>query len=147
MKLKFFAGLVILFIALALQFWFSSVGISLNLSFAALICFAFIFGFWELLTLILIAVFIINWQPAVSLEILIFALFPVAAHFSPGLFRWRWQPWTEPPIAIFFGFLILYFAAAATKVLSYWQPFLLDVAAGLMFAALIFFPLYRWEKE
>lgn len=142
MTLKLSAGLVIFFIALVLQFWFAQAGVSLNLSFAALISLAFIFGFWELIVLVLLGVFIMNWQPAASVEILIFALYPIAAHFSRGIFHW--QAWIEPLIAVLVGFFILYLAAAPAAF--HLPQFLLDVAAGLIFSAIVFFPLHRWGR-
>jgi hypothetical protein len=142
MTLKFSAGLVILFFALALQFWFASAGVSLDLSFAALISFAFVFGIWELLVLVLLAVFIVNWQPAVSLEILIFSFYPVAVYFSRNLSQW--QPWVKNLMAIALGFFVLYLAAGS--VTFHWREFFMDLTAGLALGLLIFFPLYRWEK-
>ncbi len=144
MTFKLSAGLAILFIALALQFWLASVGISIDLTFATLISFAFLFDFWELIILVLLGVFIVNWQPTASLEILIFAIFPVAAHFSSGVLHW--QPWIENLIAIMLGFLVLYGAVAGTAFLYHPQAFLTDLVAGLIFSTLIFFPMYRWEK-
>lgn len=143
--LKFFAGLVILFIALALQFWFAAAGIYLTLSFATLISFAFIFEFWELLIFVLVGTFIINWQPTASLEIVVIALFPILMNLSRNAFRWRF--WVGAPIAIVFGFLLLYTLAGQVPLFSYWQQFLRDLAAGLAFGALTFFPLYRKENE
>lgn len=144
MKLKLSAGLVILLIALALQFWFASAGIYLDLAFAALISFAFIFDFWELLILIFLAVFILNWQPAISFAILVFGLFPIVAHFSRGVLHW--QPWIENLIAIVIGFFVFYLFLSGTRFLYHPQGFFTDLLGGLIFGALIFFPMYRWEK-
>lgn len=143
MTLKLLAGLVILFIALTLQFWFASAGWYFDLSFAALISFAFIFDFWELLVLVFLAVFIVNWQPRVSLEILIFGLYPIVAHFSRGVIHW--QVWIENLVAIFLGFLLLYVIVGHGSFNLH--LFLMDVAAGMVFGALIFLPLYRWGKR
>ena len=139
MTIKLSGGLIILFIALALQFWFASMGVYINLSFAALISFAFLFGFWELLALILIAVFIVNWQPAASLEILIFAMFPIAAHFSRDMLHW--QPWMENLLAIPIGFLVLHLAVVSGNIPS--VAFLINLGAGLALGAGIFFVLNR----
>ncbi len=143
--LKFFAGLVILLTALALQFWLAAAGIYLTLSFAALISFAFIFNFWELVFFALLGTFIINWQPSASAEIVVIALFPILMNLSRNVFKWRF--WVGAPIAIIFGFLVLYAVAVHVSLLEYWSPFLLDLAAGLVFGALTFFPLYRKENE
>ena len=144
MTLKLTAGLIILFIALALQFWFASAGMDFDFAFAALIAFAFIFDFWELLILILLAVFIINWEPKVSLTILLFAFLPIAAYFSRGTLHW--QPWIENLLAIIIGLFTLYLSLAGRSFLYHPETFLIDLAGSLVFGALIFFPMYRWEK-
>ena len=82
MRLKFFSGLALLLVILLAQVWLASAGIYLDLAFAALISFAFLFNFWELVVYILFTVLLINWQPTVSLEIFIIALFPIIASFS-----------------------------------------------------------------
>ena len=115
-----------------------------DLSFAALISFALLFGLWELIVLVLFAVFILNWQPAVSIEILIFALYPIAVHFVRNIFQW--QQWLKNLVAITVGFLVLYIGAGGTGFIHHPQTFLLDLLAGLVFGALIFTPLYGWEK-
>ena len=140
----FIAGLVILLIALVLQFWFAAAGIFLDLSFATLISFAFIFEFWELLFLVLFAAFVINWQPAVSAEILVFALFPVVAY---GIRKaLTWESWFAAPVAIVVGFLALYLIAAPGMFFTRLPLFLLDLAAGLGFGALVFYPLRSWKR-
>ncbi len=139
MTLKLLAGLVLLLIALALQFSLAAANVYFDFSFAALIAFALVFGFWELAFLVLVAVFIINWQPAVSAEILVFALFPFAVYFLRDAFRS--QPWFENLVAIFLGFLTLAIAAAPAAFLASWRLFLPDLAAGLLFGTCVFFLL------
>ncbi len=140
MTLKLFAGLFILFIGLFIQFWFASIGWHFDLSFATLISFAFIFDFWELLVLISLAVFIVNWEPSASIEILIFGLYPIAVYFSKHVVRW--QLWLENLAAILLGFLLLY--AAASRGAVDWHAFAVDAASGMLFGALVLLPLYRW---
>lgn len=139
--LKLSAGLLILFVAFLLQFLFASAGIFVNLSFAALISFAFVFGFWELLLLVVISVFIVNWEPAASPEILVVAIFPVAAYLSRDIFRWA--GWLQNAVAIAAGFFVLAFAASPGMFATHWQQFLVDVVSGELFGALVFLPLYR----
>jgi len=133
MKFKFFAGLVVLIIALALQFLFASAGIFLDLSFAALICFAFLFDLGEFLVLVLVAVFVVNWQPAVSTELLVFSLFPVAMYFLRRVAPWH--SWVAIPVAVVLGTVLFYFLAShgAFPV----RAFFMDVCAGLLFDALV----------
>lgn len=142
MTIKLSAGVVLLLIALALQFFFASAGVFVNLAFAALISFAFIFGFWELVALTLLATFIINWQPAASAEILIFALFPIAVYFVRDVIPW--QPWVVAPIAVVLGYAVFYGIAGPGFFLAHTDRFALDLVAGLSFGALAFFPLTRF---
>ena len=142
--IKFTGALIILFIALALQFFFSSAGIFIDLSFAALIAFAFTFGIWELVPLVLIATFIVNWQPAASIEIAIFALYPVAAHFVYKTIPW--EPWLVVPAAIVVGSAILYLSISPVAFVTHLPAFLIDVVAGSLFALVILRPLHHWDK-
>lgn len=144
MTLTFLAGLIMLVITLALQAWFATSGIFLNFSFAALISFAFVFEFWELLLLVLLAVFVVNWQPAVSVEILVFALYPVAVYFFRKMLMV--QHWVVAPAMIVIGFLVLYLFVAPRMLFADLPSFLLDVASGLVIGALIFFPIRRWGR-
>lgn len=139
--IKVTAGLLILFIAFLLQFLFASAGLAVNLSFAALISFAFVFGFWELLFLIAVAVFIVNWQPAVSAELLVYGLFPVAAYLARDVVRWA--GWLQNAVAVFAGFFVLAFAASPAAAVAHWGSLAIDIAAGELFGAAIFLPLYR----
>ncbi len=141
MTLKLSAGFAALFIALALQFWFASAGISLNLSYAALIAFAFIFEFWELAALVVLGVFIINWEPSASSEIIIFALYPIATYFFRRTISWH--SWISAPLAIIVGFLALYMIAAPVALFAQPRAFFIDVVAGIVFGALLFAPLHR----
>jgi len=141
MTLKLPAGLVVLFIALVLQFWFASFGWYLDLAFAAVISFAFIFDFWPFMVLLLAAVFILNWKPTASIEILVFALYPIAAHFSRSLLHWA--TWLVNVFAIFAGFLILYLVAGhGTLRPAFFIP---DVVAGMLFGAISLLLLHQWQ--
>jgi hypothetical protein len=144
MILTFLAGLVMLLISLALQTWFASAGIFLNFSFVALISLAFVFEFWELLLLVLLAVFIVNWQPSVSVEILVFALYPIAVYFFRKTLMI--QHWVTAPAMIVIGFLVLYLSVAPGRFFADLPSFLLNVAVGLVFGAMIFFPVRRWGR-
>src|SRR5580693_6064425 len=108
-SLKFFSALAILLLALFLQFLFAGAGWHLDLALAALIAFAFILDFWELLALDLLAVFLLNWQPAPSIALLAFALIPLAVFVFHKLVRLH--GWIGIPVAIFIGFLLFYIAA------------------------------------
>jgi hypothetical protein len=130
MTLKFFAGLTILLVAFVLQFLFAGSGMYLNLALATLITFAFIFNFWELLVLDLLAVLIVNWQPAPSVTLVAFFLIPLAAFVFCSFTSW--QRWIGNVIAIVLGLLIFYIAAAPAAFLSHGELFLMDLIVALI---------------
>jgi hypothetical protein len=128
--LKFFSALAILFLALFAEIVLASVGLHFSLALAVLIAFAFVIDFWELLILDLIAVFILNWQPAPSVALIAFALIPLLAFVFYKLTHWH--GWTGVLVAIVVGFLIFYVAAAPGLFLHDLPGFLLDLIVGLL---------------
>lgn len=141
MRLKFILAFLILVFACALQSWFASMNIFMDLILATLITFAFFFDIWELLVFILFSVFVINWQPAVSLEIVLFAIIPGIVYASHKFFALI--PAVAIPIAIIIGFLVFYLVIAPTLFLADWRSFLMDVFGGLIFGELVFLALSR----
>ena len=141
--LKFSAGLLILFIVLVLQAWLASAGIFFNLSLAAVIVFAFLFGFWELVALTLLTVFLLNWQPAASVELIVFALLPIAAY----LFRntVSWQPFLALMVAVAAGFAVFYGILSPHMFSAHPGAIVLDIVIGWIMGALIFIPFHRWD--
>ncbi len=132
--LKFLAGLSILLLALFFQLYLAGFGIHFNIALAALIAFAFIFDFQELVILDLITVFIVNWQPALGLAIAAFAVIPLVTHFSRRIFTW--QPWMGVLGAVWLGFLVFYLIAAPKLFLHTIPHFLLDAVIGSVIAEL-----------
>ena len=145
MTFRVLAGLVLLLIAFALQFSLATANVYLDLSFAALITFAFVFGFWELVFFVLAAVFVINWQPAVSVEILAFALFPFVVYFLRDKFPS--QPWFENFVAILLGFVVLSLVAAPAAFLSSLRIFFVDLMGGWLFGTGVFFLLQNSSQK
>jgi hypothetical protein len=141
MRLRFILAVLILLLACSLQFWFASAGVFINFILAALIVFAFLFDIWELIVFVLFAVLVLNWQPAASVDIFIFAIIPIAAYAFHNVFAWT--SWIAAPIAITCGFLILYLAIAPTAFLGAWELFVIDLLGGLIFGGLTFFTLER----
>jgi hypothetical protein len=137
--LKFFSGFVILILALFLQFLLASAGIHLNLALATLIAFAFIFDLWELLFFDLLAVFLLNWEPALSLPLLAFALIPLLAFAFRKLIRT--ELWIGNLAAILGGFLIFYLASAPASFVSNFLQFVIDLIVGLSAGELVLFAL------
>jgi len=137
MKLKFTAGVIILLIAFILQFSLATAGRYFDLSFAALITLAFVLELWELIVLILVTVLVLNWQPAVSVELGILALFPIAVYFLRRFSEL--QLWIKNLTAILLGFILLY-AAVAPRML-YSGAFLADLVIAMLFGTVALFSL------
>jgi hypothetical protein len=128
--MKFLSGLAVLLLALFAEIALASVGLHFSLALAALIAFAFILDFWELLILDLVAVFILNWQPAPSAALIAFALVPVLAFAFYKLTHWH--GWTGVLVAVIVGFLIFYIAAAPSLFIRNSLLFALDLVMGLL---------------
>ncbi len=141
MRIRFILGILILLLACALQFWFASAGMFVNFILAALIVFAFFFDVWELVAFILAAVFIVNWQPGISPDIIVFALIPVAAFVFHKAFALA--PWVAMPASIVAGFAVLYLALAPASFVPRIGLFGNDLLGSLVFAALVFGTLER----
>jgi hypothetical protein len=136
MRLRFILAILILLLACSFQFWFASAGMFINFILAALIVFAFFFDIWELLVFVLFAIFVVNWSPAVSVDIIVFGILPLAAYAFHKVFAWTL--WASIPVAIISGFLLLYLAIAPAAFLSNWELFLTDLFGGLVFGGLVF---------
>ncbi len=139
MRLRFILALLILLFACALQFWFASADVFVNFILATLIAFAFFFDIWELLVFILFAIFVINWSPIISLDIIMFGLIPIAAHAFHRAFAWTL--WAGVPTAVVGGFLALYITIAPRTFFASWELFLIDLFGGLVFGTLVSFAL------
>jgi hypothetical protein len=139
MRLRFILAILILLLACALQFWFASAGVFINFILAALIVFASFFDLWELLVFVLFAVLVTNWQPAASVDILIFGMIPIVAYLFHKVFAWTL--WAEIPAAIVCGFFLLYVVITPTAFFASWESFLVDVFGGLIFGGVVSFIL------
>ena len=101
MRLKFILAILLLLLACALQFWFMGAGVFINFILASLIAFAFFFDLLELLVFVLFAVLVLNWQPAASIDIVVFAVIPLAAYAFHKISGWA--VWAGIPVAIVLG--------------------------------------------
>ncbi len=141
MRLRSILAILILLLACALQFWFASAGTFINFILATLIVFAFYIDIWELLVFVLFGIFVVNWQPAVSADIFIFGIIPIAAYAFHKVFAW--SVWAAAPAAIVCGFFLLYLAIAPGAFLANAELFSIDVLGGLIFGGLVFFVFDR----
>ena len=141
MTLRFVAAVVILLFAALLQFWLAGTGVAMNLIFATLIAFAFLFGLPEILFFILFSLFVLNWRPGFTPEFLLFALVPIGAYV---LHRFAaWQAWAGALFTITGGVVLLYVALAPGMFLAHFGGFALDLLGCLFFGGAAFFLLDR----
>lgn len=141
MKLRLFLAVVLMLLAAVFQFWFASFGLFVNFIFATLIVFAFFFDIWEMITFVLFGVLVINWQPAFSVELVLFAAVPLLIYASHRISAW--QPWIAAPIAIVIGLAVFYAGAAPTLFFPHFVSFLADAFGSLIFGGIVVFSLTR----
>ena len=137
MRWKFLTAFIFLVIGIILQLSIGgAINVWFNFSLAALIVATFFLNFLELLVLILLAVFILNWQPAFSLEMALYVVLPLLV-----LWLRKFLPlksWLGNLLAIFVCFLFFYLVIDARFLLVAPAVFLRDIAGGLVFGAIFF---------
>ena len=135
--MRFLAALGLLLVTLFIQIFLGASGIYLNIALAALVAFAFTLDLLELLVLDLIAVFILNWQPASSAALVAFALIPIGAYSFRRLTYLH--GWVATAAAVVAGFLVFYIIGAPRELLHNTLGFFEDLVAGLAAGELVFF--------
>jgi hypothetical protein len=143
--MRLIIALLILVLASGVQFWLASGGVLFNLIFTTLIVFAFFFDFWEMAVFVLFGVLVVNWQPAMSVEIFLFALLPLLAFAFRNVFRS--QRWATIPIAIAVGLLVFYLIVAPRFLLGSPVAFLEDLIGDLIAGGLVFLAMRRITKS
>lgn len=144
MKFRLIIAVLILFLSCALQFWLGTAGVFVNLILASLVAFAFFFDFSEMIVFILFAIFVVNWQPAFSIEMALFALIPIAAFVFHKFFAW--SAWSGIPVMIVGGFLLLYLVVAPHAFIGNLAVFVLDLIGSLIFGELVLVALKKAER-
>lgn len=145
MRVRSILAILILLLACALQFWFASAGIFINFILAVLIVFAFFFEIWELIIYILFAILVVNWSPAINVDIIIFGIIPIAAYIFHKLFAWA--SWVAVPVSIICGFLVLYLFISPATFLGNWVFFAQDLFGALVFGEAAFIVFDRLKIE
>ncbi len=132
---KLLTGLLVLTLAFFLQLWFPVAGIHGDFVLAALVALAFIFPFWELVFFVLLAVFIVNWQPGFSADFLLFALLPFAAFV---LHRWlKWESWLGVAVLTAGAILLFYGTTAPAVFLPNIGALVADAIACVVFGEIV----------
>jgi hypothetical protein len=144
-NLNFFVALLIILLAVLLELrsgW--ALNFSANFALATLIVLIFFMSFPELVALIVIAAWLINWQPMIGLEIGVFMFVPILffaiRRFPP------WQIWFSNIIFIVLGISLFYFIVDYSFFAGQWAMFLKDVAISLGWGAAIFAALSRYYQ-
>ncbi|MEK9173575.1 MAG: hypothetical protein AAB594_03335 [Patescibacteria group bacterium] len=133
----FFLSLILVLISIVIQLNFDDVfSFRPDFVLAALIASAFFLGFLELIFVALLSAIIINWQPILSYEILILALWPILVYFLNRFFPGK--AWFNSLIMTALGILILYASVILRNFFDSFSLIALDVSVCLVFGFVIF---------
>ncbi len=128
--LRFAAGLSLLLLALLSESVLAAAGWRFAAALAVLIAFAYVFDFWELAVFDLLAVFALNWEPAIGGSIIAFAALPLAAYVVRRLIPA--EPLFAAPAGIVAGFLLFYAVSAPAYAAGHSLRIFADIVIGLM---------------
>ena len=138
--MKFLSVIAVLLFSLFLQFFMISLGWHFDVVLAVLIALAFVVDdFWELFVADLLAVFILNWQPAASGTLILFAFIPLVAFAGRKLIHS--EVWIGSLAAICLGFLAFYLGVAPGAFLAHFTGFVEDLVVALAVGELVVFAL------
>jgi len=102
-------------------------------------------GFWEVLVFGLLAVFLMNWQPWINLEMVMLLILPLGVslghRFLPG------RPFLQSFFINFSGVLIFYIVLGVPRILSNLGLFLSFVPVDLVFGAIIFLVFRAYSRR
>lgn len=138
---NFFLGLLGFFAALILQIKFNPLfGLKINFVLMALVVLALFLDFFEVIFLELLGVFVLNWQPNLSTETIIFFLLPaiisLIKKFLPG------QLWFNGLLLIVLGVLGFYYISSLGSFLKNWPEAFGGIITTIGFGFMIFFSFY-----
>lgn len=137
MRYNFFVAILVLAFGVTLQlFAGNTFGIWINFALAALITAAFFVSFLELVVLILFSVFMLNWQPGFSFELLVFSLLPLAVYFAHKLLPFK--PWLGSLVAVITCLICFYLLVSPWSLIEAPNILFIDIVFVLMFSAASF---------
>jgi hypothetical protein len=136
MSRRFLLAILLIVFAFGLQFLLASSGVFVDVILATLITFALFFDLLGLVVFILLAIFVINWKPAVSPEILLFAALPLAAYGIRTVSRWH--AWALNLLSIFFATLLVYLVIAPGFIIYDPGVFATDLMGSMIFGQIVF---------
>ncbi len=133
---RLLVGVLILLVSLAAQEWLAFFHIAVNLVLATLIASSFYFDILETVLLALVGIFLMNWQPAPSIELGLFIVLPLGAWTLHRVVRW--QPWTGAILTIGTGIVLFYLALAPRFFVGNLPLILTDLCASLLAGSFAF---------
>jgi hypothetical protein len=147
MRYRFFIALFFVALGTFLQIMVGSAsGMWFNFALATLISAVFFMSIIELLSLVVSALFVLNWQPAFSFELLVFSALPFVVFSAYKFFPFK--PWLMNVIAILLSIPIFYFVFDVRFVVDAPVILLWDIVASTMFGAITFKGLeFAYKKE
>ena len=139
---KFFISFLILFIALFLQIAIGDIfNLWPGLVLAVLLAGCYFLNFAEVMANVLFAVFVLNWQPSFSPEIIIFSLIPIAAYVLKTFVQFK----PLPGILFFILSATFIFYLIFSPKFFFIHPgvFILDLSVSLVYGLITFMVLRR----
>ncbi|RJQ29319.1 hypothetical protein C4571_01675 [Candidatus Parcubacteria bacterium] len=143
--LAFFLGVLV---AALLQFRVETVfGASFDLLLAVLVAASLFLSFWEVCSLSLFVALMLNWQPAVSLEIGLIAVLPLVSFWIKKVLPWH--AWVANLFLIFLSLVVFHAAIAPFFSFPNFLAFVGTSIVTLLFGAVafqIFYSSYETQK-
>jgi hypothetical protein len=141
MRSKFFAVFLAFLLAILLQVRFGyTPNAPFNFVLVALFVSAFFLDISQLLFLVSVGVLILNWQPALSFEIVLFAFLPFAVFTVKRFLPWR--AWLSNLVTVLCGLLVFYASIHARLIFENLGAFLGAIFVSLFFGVVLFQALH-----
>jgi hypothetical protein len=133
--MKHFSAILVFILALMLQLWFAPAGVRGDFVLAALIVFAFLFTFWELIAFVLFGVFLLNTAFYPGLAMFFWAAIPLVVYAARR--RFPFDPWFGAALGIALGIPAFYAVTAPGAAVHAIGFLLLDILACIIFGELV----------
>ncbi|MGC8776174.1 MAG: hypothetical protein ACP5QN_02600 [Minisyncoccia bacterium] len=108
-----------------------------NLTLLALIVFSFYVGYLELIFLSLLGIFLINWKPNFSLEIILLFLIPQLFYLT--LKKIKWDNFFGLIFFIILGDILFYGLINYKFILDFTNYFIYEILINILFGILLFY--------
>ena len=141
-----FIFVLIIFLAYLLQIKIGVIFNShFNLVFSALIVLIFFVDYLTLWLLSFMAIFLLNWKPAISLELVLLFLILQLLYLICN--KISWQNWIKVVVLLFLGLAVFYIAVNFNLVLKNFIYLFYDILVSLIFGLTLFYFLEHIKYE